>query len=62
MADVTASAKPAAGIAGVARYFGTKGESGGFANLTAFRKDWDLLTPEDKAQIRDGIANGTETY
>lgn len=27
-----------------------------------FTKDWKKLTTEDKAQIREGIENGTLTY
>jgi hypothetical protein len=57
-------AEAATGIAVVAKFFGTKGASktGGYDGLTAFRQDWEKLTPEDKQQLRDGIANGTLTY
>lgn len=27
-----------------------------------FRKEWQFLTEQDKAEIREGIGNGTETY
>lgn len=34
----------------------------GYENAASFRKDWALLTPEDKTQLKTGIENGTLTY
>jgi hypothetical protein len=61
----TVSSTPASGgtgIAVVAKFFGTKGEPGGYKGLTAFRKDWEELTPADKDALRTGIADGSLTY
>lgn len=44
----------AASIADVSKFFG--------GNLAAFRKEWSALTPADKAQIRNGIGDGSLTY
>lgn len=44
----------AANLGTVAKFFG--------GNLAKFRKEWELLTLEDKTQIRNGIGNGTFTY
>lgn len=32
------------------------------AGLTAFRAEWAELSSDDKAQIREGLQNGTHTY
>lgn len=41
----------------VATFFRKEGES-----LTAFSKEWQALSDADKAQIREGIGNGSLTY
>ncbi len=42
-------------------YFGYK-RADGKRDVTGFRKDWAMLTEEEKAQLRAGIGNGTFTY
>lgn len=44
----------------VAEYF--RSGEGGYESLSAFSKDWKLLSETDRAQIREGIGNGTLTY
>lgn len=34
----------------------------GYESAAAFNRDWRELTDEDKAQLKEGIANGTLTY
>lgn len=34
----------------------------GYDNIGEFRKQWNELTEQDKAQIREGIGNGSLTY
>ena len=41
----------------VADFFRKDGET-----LTQFSQEWKSLTDDDKAQIREGIGNGTFTY
>jgi len=42
------------GLGKVAEFFGMK--------LGEFRTEWAELSPEDKAQIREGIESGSLTY
>lgn len=44
----------ACSMADVCRFFGIK--------LATFRAEWAQLTPNDKAQLRNGIGDGTLTY
>jgi hypothetical protein len=48
---------PTQGISKVWNFF-----KGAVPNLTAFKKEWGELSEDDKAQIREGIENGTLTY
>lgn len=43
------------GIMQIKKYFG-------YESVKAFRDDWNMLTDEDKEQIRSGILNGSLTY
>lgn len=49
MADATLKA--------VAEFFRGEGET-----LKAFSTEWAALTPDDKAQLKAGIGDGTLTY
>ena len=33
-----------------------------YANLSAFKADWDRLPESDRADLRKGIENGSLTY
>ena len=47
----------ATGIAAVWQYFKDT-----YPNMAAFKKDWERLSEQDKADLREGITNGTLTY
>ena len=34
----------------------------GYANVRDFRADWSALTEADKAELRNGVADGSLTY
>lgn len=44
-------------IAKIKDFFGLNGKT-----LKAFTEEWKALTDEDKAQIKQGIGDGTLTY
>jgi hypothetical protein len=46
-----------ASIKTVLDYFKRPGDT-----LKGFRAEWDALSEESRAQLREGIGNGTETY
>lgn len=54
MAAKTDAGNPAT-LPAIMRYFG-------YDNAAQFRADWAKLTPGDKAQIKDGLTDGTLNY
>jgi len=53
----------AANLAEVHKFFAQKVDPNSpDYSLAKFRSEWSHLTVEDKAQIRDGIGDGTLTY